>query len=93
MKIKYCPVLFITTLTLCIFLLPSLVFSGENYKSFLENARNLDKDKFYEDAVSYWKKTIDANPPPNITRKPNGPPILLPVLILPNNRNHCSLCR
>ena len=67
MKIKYLPVLFITILTLCIFLLPSLVFSGENYKNFLENARNLDKDNFYEDAVSYWQKTIHANPPPNIT--------------------------
>jgi tetratricopeptide (TPR) repeat protein len=67
MKIKYRLVLFITTLTLCILLLPSLVFSGENYKSSLENARILDKDNFYEDAVSYWQKTIDANPPPNIT--------------------------
>ena len=67
MKFKYRPVLFITTLTSCILLLPSLVFSGENYKSSLENARNLDKDNFYEDAVSYWQKTIDTNPPPNIT--------------------------
>jgi tetratricopeptide (TPR) repeat protein len=67
MKFKYFPVLFITTLTLFILLFPSLVFSGENYKSSLENARNLDKDNFYEDAVSYWQKTIDANPPPNIT--------------------------
>ena len=67
MKFKYRPVLFITTLTLCILLLPSLVFSGENYNSLLENARSLDKDNFYEDAVSYWQKTIDANPPLNIT--------------------------
>jgi tetratricopeptide (TPR) repeat protein len=67
MKFKYRPILFITTLTLCLLLLPSLVFSGENYKSSLKNARNLDKDNFYEDAVSYWQKVIDANPPPNIT--------------------------
>ena len=67
MKFKYCPVLFITTLTLCILLLPSLAFSGDNYKSSLENARDLDKDNFYQDAASYWQKTIDANPPPNIT--------------------------
>ena len=67
MKFKFRSVLFITTLTLCIFLLPSLVFSGENYKGTLENAQNLDKDSFYEDAVIYWQKTIDANPPPNIT--------------------------
>jgi tetratricopeptide (TPR) repeat protein len=67
MKFKYLPVLFTTTLTLCILLLPSLAFSGDNYKSSLENARNLDKDNFYKDAASYWQKTIDANPPPNIT--------------------------
>ena len=67
MKFKYRPFFFITTLTLFILLLPSLVFSGENYKSSLENARNLDKDNFYKDAASYWQKTIDANPPPNIT--------------------------
>jgi tetratricopeptide (TPR) repeat protein len=67
MKFKYRPVFFITNLTLFILLLPSLIFSGENYNSLLENARSLDKDNFYEDAVSYWQKTIDANPPLNIT--------------------------
>jgi tetratricopeptide (TPR) repeat protein len=66
MKFKSCAVLFITTLTSCILLSPSLAFSGENYKSFLKNARNLDKDNFYKDAAIYWQKTIDANPPPNI---------------------------
>jgi tetratricopeptide (TPR) repeat protein len=67
MKFKSRPLLFITTLTLCVFLLPSLAFSEEHYKSFLEKARNLDKDKFYEDAASYWEKTIFTKPPPNIT--------------------------
>jgi tetratricopeptide (TPR) repeat protein len=57
----------ITTLTLCILLFPSLAFSQEHYKSYLEKARNLDKDSFYADAASYWKKIIDANTPPNIT--------------------------
>jgi tetratricopeptide (TPR) repeat protein len=67
MKIKYHPILFVTTLTLCILLLHSLAFSEEHYKSSLESAQNLDKDSFYIDAVNYWQKTIDANPPPNIT--------------------------
>jgi tetratricopeptide (TPR) repeat protein len=67
MKFKSSPFLFITILTFCILLLPSLAFSGENYKNSLQNARNLDKDNFYKDAVSYWQKTIDANPPANIS--------------------------
>lgn len=67
MKFKSCPFLFIIILTLCLILLPSLAFSEEQYKGSLEKARNLDKDKFFEDAASYWQKTIDANPPPNIT--------------------------
>ncbi|MDE0848603.1 MAG: hypothetical protein OSA44_07335, partial [Nitrospinaceae bacterium] len=49
-----------------LFLSPSLALSEESYKSFLEKARNLDKDEFFEDAVKYWEKTLDANPPPNI---------------------------
>jgi tetratricopeptide (TPR) repeat protein len=67
MKFKSFLFLFITTLSFCILLLPFLVFSGENYKISLQNARNLDKDNFYKDAVSYWQKTIDANPPANIS--------------------------
>ena len=67
MKFKSCPLRFIIILTLCLILLPSLAFSEEQYKGFLEKAWNLDKDKFFEDAAKYWQKTIDANPPPNIT--------------------------
>jgi len=66
MKIKSHPFLFIKVLTLCLILLPTLTFSEEQYESSLEKARNLDKDNFFEDAASYWQKTIDANPPPNI---------------------------
>lgn len=66
MKFKSRPFLFIKILTLCLILLPSLTFSEEQYKSSLEKARNLDKDNFFEDAASYWQKTIDANPPPSI---------------------------
>mgnify|MGYP003991951185 FL=1 len=67
MKFKSRPLRFIIILTLCLILLPSLAFSEEQYKGFLEKAWNLDKDKFFEDAANYWQKTIDANPPPNIT--------------------------
>ena len=66
MKFKSRPFLFIKILTLCLILLPALTFSEEQYESSLEKARNLDKDNFFEDAASYWQKTIDANPPPNI---------------------------
>ena len=55
---------FYLLVSLC--LLPSLALSEESYKSFLEKARNLDKDEFFEDAVKYWQKTLDANPPPDI---------------------------
>ena len=67
MKFKSRPLRFIIILTLCLILLPSLAFSEEQYKGFLEKAWNLDKDKFFEDAAKYWQKTIDANPPSNIT--------------------------
>ena len=67
MKFKFRPLWFITFLTLFLLLLPALALSDEQYKSSLEKARSLDKDKFFEDAASYWQKTIDANPPPNIT--------------------------
>ena len=53
-------------LLVSLFLLPSLALSEESYESFLEKARNLDKDEFFEDAVKYWEKTLDANPPPDI---------------------------
>ena len=60
----------LATITFCLlvslFLLPSLALSEESYKSLLEKARNLDKDEFFEDAVKYWQKTLDANPPPDI---------------------------
>ena len=53
-------------LLVSLFLLPSLALSEESYKSLLEKARNLDKDEFFEDAVEYWQKILDANPPPDI---------------------------
>ena len=53
-------------LLVSLFLLPSLALSEESYKSFLEKARNLDKEEFFEDSVKYWQKTLDANPPPDI---------------------------
>lgn len=56
----------IVTLFFGFFLLPSLAFSGESYKSSLEKARSLDKEEFFEDAASHWQKTLDAKPPPNI---------------------------
>jgi tetratricopeptide (TPR) repeat protein len=67
MKIKPLFFQFLTTLTLCILLLPSPAFSEKHYQNYLEHAQNLDNDNFYKDAASYWQKTIDANPPPNIT--------------------------
>lgn len=51
---------------LCLFLLPCLALAEEPYKSSLEKARSLDKEEFFEDAASYWQKTLDGNPPPNI---------------------------
>ncbi len=66
MKFKSLHFWLITILTLCLTLLPALASSNEQYKSSLEKARNFDKDKFFEDAVTYWEKTLDANPPPNI---------------------------
>ncbi|MZG30059.1 MAG: hypothetical protein F3741_04490 [Nitrospinae bacterium] len=56
----------IKIIVLCVFLLPSQVLSEEDYKSAFEKAQNLDKEKFYEDAKSYWEKTIEASPPANI---------------------------
>ena len=53
-------------LLVSLFLLPSLALSEESYKSFLEKARNLDKEEFFEDSVKYWQKTLDTNPPPDI---------------------------
>jgi tetratricopeptide (TPR) repeat protein len=67
MKFISHPLRLIKILTLCLILLPSIALSEEQYKSSLEKARDLDKDKFFEDAASYWHKTIEANPPPNIT--------------------------
>ena len=59
-KINLCLLIF-----LC--LLPAIALSQESYTSFLEKARNLDKDGFFEDAVKYWQKTLEANPPSNIS--------------------------
>ena len=56
----------VITLAFCIILLPSLVLAEEQYISSLKKAQSLDKDKFFEDAASYWEKTLAANPPPNI---------------------------
>ena len=53
-------------IALCLFLLPSLALAEEPYKSSLEKARSLDKEEFFEDAASYWQKTLDGNPPANI---------------------------
>ena len=58
--------LLLRTLAFCVILLPSLALSEEQYKNSFKKAQNLDKDKFFEDAASYWEKTLDANPPPNI---------------------------
>ena len=61
----------LTKITLCLLiflcLLPAIALSQESYTSFLEKARNLDKDGFFEDAVKYWQKTLEANPPSNIS--------------------------
>ena len=57
---------FIKILAIYLILLPSLALSEEQYKDFFNKAQSLDKDKFFEDATSYWKKTLSANPPPNI---------------------------
>jgi tetratricopeptide (TPR) repeat protein len=57
---------FIKISALYLILLPSLALSEEQYKDFFNKAQSLDKDKFFEDATSYWQKTLRANPPPNI---------------------------
>ena len=57
---------FIKILAIYLILLPSLALSEEQYKDFFKKAQSLDKDKFFEDATSYWQKTLRANPPPNI---------------------------
>ena len=61
----------LTKITLCLLiflcLFPAIALSQESYTSFLEKARNLDKDGFFEDAVKYWQKTLEANPPSNIS--------------------------
>lgn len=57
---------FIKVLALYLFLLPSLALSEEQYKDFFNKAQSLEKDKFFEDATSYWQKTLSATPPPNI---------------------------
>ena len=61
------PVKIIFYLLLALILNPSLVLAEENYKSILEQAKSLDKDGFFEDAVEYWQKTLEANPPSNIS--------------------------
>jgi tetratricopeptide (TPR) repeat protein len=61
----------LSIISLCFFtsfcLLASPALSNESYKTFLEKARDLDKEEFFEDAIQYWQKTLDANPPSNIT--------------------------
>ena len=57
---------FIKLSALYLILLPSLALSEEQYKDFFNKAQSLDKDKFFQDATSYWQKTLDANPPPKI---------------------------
>tara|TARA_Y100001960_G_C14425003_1_gene704846 strand:- start:72 stop:743 length:672 start_codon:yes stop_codon:yes gene_type:complete len=57
---------FIKILALYLIFFPSLALSEEQYKEFFNKAQSLDKDKFYEDATSYWQKTLNANPPSNI---------------------------
>jgi tetratricopeptide (TPR) repeat protein len=66
MKFKSLLLRFISILTLFLILMPSFAFSEQQYKVFFKKAQSLDKDKFFEDAESYWQKTIDANPPSNI---------------------------
>jgi tetratricopeptide (TPR) repeat protein len=54
-------------LTLFISLHPSLTLAEESYISFFEKARTLDSEEFFEDAVIYWQKTLNASPPANIS--------------------------
>jgi tetratricopeptide (TPR) repeat protein len=58
------PTILCLLISLC--LLPSMALAQENYQNFLEKARNLDKEEFFEDAIKYWQKTLEANPPSNI---------------------------
>ena len=67
-------------IALCLFLLPSLALAEEPYKGSLEKARSLDKEEFFEDAINYWQKTLDENPPPSI--------ILYAKLKLTNTYSH-----
>ncbi len=61
------PLKIIFYLLFALILNPALVLAEENYKSILEQAKSLDKEGFFEDAVEYWEKTLSANPPPNIS--------------------------
>ena len=67
MKFQNHSLRFIKILTLIFILLPTLAWSEDQYEDYLEKARSLDKDHFFEDAISFWQKTLDANPPPNIS--------------------------
>lgn len=66
MKLKSRLIQIVLCLLIFLCLLPSIALSQESYTSFLEKARNLDKEEFFEDAVKYWEKTLEANPPSNI---------------------------
>jgi tetratricopeptide (TPR) repeat protein len=56
----------INFLALFLVFLPGPVLSNDQYKSSFKKAKILDEEKIFEDAEIYWKKTLDANPPPNI---------------------------
>ena len=65
MKIEFCSFQLIKILAVCL-ILPSLALSKEQYEVFFNEAQRMDKQSFFEDAISYWQKTLDANPPPKI---------------------------
>jgi tetratricopeptide (TPR) repeat protein len=67
MKFKSSSFQIIKILILCLTLLPSMALSEEKYKSHFNKAQSLDKNKFFEDAMIYWQKTLNSSPPPNIS--------------------------
>jgi tetratricopeptide (TPR) repeat protein len=66
MKFKSHFLCLIKILVLFIILFPSLALPKEQYKASFEKAQSLDKDKFFKDALIFWEKTLDTNPPQNI---------------------------
>ena len=68
MKYKPFPFQFIImVLITCFTIFSSIISAEELYKINFLKAQELDKEGFFEDSVTYWEKTIEANPPGNIT--------------------------